>query len=133
MTGARRRWAALAVLCASLLAIVIDNTIVNVALPTLVRELDADVSELQWVVDAYTLVFAGLLLLAGALGDRYGRRRTLLAGLVVFAGASTAAAFAGDVAMLIACRAVMGAGAAFIMPATLSLVVSVFPDPRGRR
>ena len=64
----------------SLLAIVIDNTIVNVALPTLVRDLDADVSELQWVVDAYTLVFAGLLLLAGALGDRYGRRRTLLAG-----------------------------------------------------
>ena len=61
--------------------IVVDNTIVNVALPTLVRELDADVSELQWVVDAYTLVFAGLLLLAGALGDRYGRRRTLLAGL----------------------------------------------------
>ena len=68
-------------LCASLLAIVVDNTIVNVALPTLVRDLDADVSELQWVVDAYTLVFAGLLLLAGALGDRYGRRRTLLAGL----------------------------------------------------
>ena len=71
-------------LCASLLAIVVDNTIVNVALPTLVRDLDADVSELQWVVDAYTLVFAGLLLLAGALGDRYGRRRTLLAGLAVF-------------------------------------------------
>ena len=64
----------------SLLAIVVDNTIVNVALPTLARDLDADLSELQWVVDAYTLVFAGLLLLAGALGDRYGRRRTLLCG-----------------------------------------------------
>ena len=72
------RWP-LGVLCVSLLVIVIDNTIVNVALPTLVRDLDADVSELQWVVDAYTLVFAGLLLLAGTLGDRFGRRRTLLA------------------------------------------------------
>ena len=79
--GAGRRSACSAL---SLLAIVVDNTIVNVALPTLARELDADLSELQWVVDAYTLVFAGLLLLAGALGDRYGRRRTLLAGLVVF-------------------------------------------------
>ena len=84
-------------LCVSLLVIVIDNTIVNVALPTLVRDLDADVSELQWVVDAYTLVFAGLLLLAGALGDRFGRRRTLLAGLAVFGVASAAAAFAGGV------------------------------------
>ena len=81
VNGARGRWAALGVLCTSLLAIVIDNTIVNVALPTLVRDLDADVSELQWVVDAYTLVFAGLLLLAGTLGDRFGRRRTLLSGL----------------------------------------------------
>ena len=78
MTAPRRRWLALVVLCVSLLVIVIDNTIVNVALPTLVRDLGADVSELQWVVDAYTLVFAGLLLLAGTLGDRYGRRRTLL-------------------------------------------------------
>ena len=126
------RWAALGVLCASLLAIVIDNTIVNVALPTLVRDLDADVSDLQWVVDAYTLVFAGLLLLAGALGDRFGRRRTLLAGLAVFGGASAFAAYAGGVDALIAARAVMGAGAAFIMPATLSLLVSVFTDARER-
>ena len=94
MSGSR--WVALGVLCLSLLTIVVDNTIVNVALPTLVRELDADVSELQWVVDAYTLVFAGLLLLAGALGDRYGRRRTLLAGLAVFAASSAAAASAGE-------------------------------------
>src|SRR4051812_15532095 len=126
------RWVALGVLCASLLAIVVDNTIVNVALPTLVRELDADVSELQWVVDAYTLAFAGLLLLAGTLGDRLGRRRTLLAGLAVFGLASAAAAFAGGVELLIAERAVMGAGAAFIMPATLSLIVSVFADPAER-
>ena len=132
MTGARRRWAALAVLCLSLLAIVIDNTIVNVALPTLVRDLDADVAELQWVVDAYTLTFAGLLLVAGALGDRYGRRRTLLAGLAVFGAASGCAAYAGGVDGLIAARAVMGAGAAFIMPATLSLLIGVFADPRER-
>ena len=127
-----RRWLALGVLCLSLLAIVIDNTIVNVALPTLVRDLDADVSELQWVVDAYTLVFAGLLLLAGALGDRFGRRRTLLAGLAVFGVASVGAAYAGDVQTLILARATMGAGAAFIMPATLSLLVSVFADERER-
>src|SRR4051812_31806580 len=131
-TGSTRRWFALSVLCVSLFAIVVDNTIVNVALPTLVRDLDADVSELQWVVDSYTLVFAGLLLLAGTLGDRFGRRRTLLAGLAVFGAASAVAAGAGSVDLLIADRAVMGAGAAFIMPATLSLLVSVFSDPRER-
>jgi EmrB/QacA subfamily drug resistance transporter len=130
--SARRRRPALGVLCVSLLVIVIDNTIVNVALPTLVRELNADVSELQWVVDAYTLVFAGLLLVAGALGDRFGRRRTLLAGLAVFGIASGCAAHAGGVDGLILYRAVMGAGAAFIMPATLSLLISVFTDTRER-
>jgi EmrB/QacA subfamily drug resistance transporter len=132
VTGARERWLTLGVLCVSLLAIVIDNTIVNVALPTLVRDLDADVGELQWVVDAYTLVFAGLLLLAGALGDRFGRRRTLLFGLSVFGAASACAAYAGGVEGLIIARAVMGAGAAFVMPATLSLLISVFTDARER-
>ena len=132
MNSARQRWLALSVLCMSLLAIVIDNTIVNVALPTLVRDLHADVAELQWVVDAYTLVFAGLLLLAGGLGDRFGRRRTLLAGLAVFGLASAWAAYAGGVDGLIIARAVMGAGAAFIMPATLSLLISVFTDARER-
>jgi len=127
-----RRWLALVVLCVSLLVIVIDNTIVNVALPTLVRDLRADMSQLQWVVDAYTLVFAGLLLLAGTLGDRYGRRRTLLGGLAVFGAASAAAAFAAGVDQLVIARAVMGAGAAFIMPATLSLLTSVFTDARER-
>jgi EmrB/QacA subfamily drug resistance transporter len=128
----RHRWPALGVLCASLLAIVIDNTIVNVALPTLVRDLEADVAELQWVVDAYTLVFAALLLLAGALGDRYGRRRTLLCGLAVFGVASGGAAYAGGVDGLIVARAVMGAGAALIMPATLSLLIAIFTDARER-
>jgi EmrB/QacA subfamily drug resistance transporter len=128
----RRRWLALVVLCVSLLVIVIDNTIVNVALPTLVSDLGASISELQWVVDAYTLVFAGLLLLAGTFGDRFGRRRTLILGLTTFGLASAAAAFAGGVGELVTARAVMGAGAAFIMPATLSLLTSVFTDTRER-
>jgi EmrB/QacA subfamily drug resistance transporter len=132
MSRPGQRWMALGVLCASLLAIVVDNTIVNVALPTLTRDLGADIGDLQWVVDAYTLVFAGLLLLAGALGDRFGRRRMLLIGLAVFGAASTWAAYSGSVAALIAARAVMGAGAALIMPATLSLLVSVFKDTRER-
>jgi DHA2 family multidrug resistance protein-like MFS transporter len=132
MSSARTRWLALGVLCLSLLVIVIDNTIVNVALPTLVRELDAELSDLQWVVDAYTLAFAGLLLLAGALGDRYGRRRMLLIGLGAFGAASLGAAYAGGIDALILARAVMGAGAAMIMPATLSLVISIFADPRER-
>jgi EmrB/QacA subfamily drug resistance transporter len=132
VTGTRSRWVALAVLCLSLLVIVVDNTIVNVALPTLARDLGAGTEELQWVVDAYTLVFAALLLLAGALGDRFGRRRTLLAGLSVFGAASAGAALAGGVDALIAARAVMGVGAAFVMPATLSLVPAVFADERER-
>jgi EmrB/QacA subfamily drug resistance transporter len=128
----RRRWATLAILCVSLLVIVIDNTIVNVALPTLVRDLGTSVSDLQWVVDAYTLVFAGLLLTAGSLGDRFGRKGALTAGLVVFGGASAAAAFSGGVGSLIAARAVMGIGAALIMPATLSILTNVFTDARER-
>ena len=99
-----RRWLTLLVLCVSLLVIVIDNTIVNVALPTLVRDLGTSVSDLQWVVDAYTLVFAGLLLTAGTLGDRFGRRGSLTLGLVVFGAGSAAAAFADGVTTLIAAR-----------------------------
>jgi MFS transporter, DHA2 family, multidrug resistance protein len=127
-----RRWLTLLVLCFSLLVIVIDNTIVNVALPTLVRDLGTSVSDLQWVVDAYTLVFAGLLLTAGSLGDRFGRKGALTLGLVIFGGASAAAAFAGGVTPLIAARAVMGIGAALIMPATLSILTNVFTDTRER-
>jgi EmrB/QacA subfamily drug resistance transporter len=111
---------------------VIDNTIVNVALPTLERELGTSISGLQWVVDAYTLVFAGLLLTAGALGDRFGRRRALTVGLVIFATASAAAAFASGVGQLVGARAVMGVGAALIMPATLSILTNVFTDSRER-
>ena len=130
--GPDRRWLTLAVLCVSLLVIVIDNTIVNVALPTLERELGTSISGLQWVVDGYTLVFAGLLLTAGALGDRFGRKRALTAGLVVFGIGSFAAAFAGGVGQLVGARAVMGVGAALIMPATLSILTNVFTNPRER-
>ncbi|HET8527161.1 MAG TPA: DHA2 family efflux MFS transporter permease subunit [Actinomycetota bacterium] len=127
-----RRWQILAVLCISLFVIVMDNTIVNVALPTLARELDAGTSGLQWIVDAYTLVFAGLLLAAGGLGDRFGRKGALLAGLLVFGTFSTAGAFASSAGQLIGARALMGVGAAFIFPATLALIVNVFTDPRER-
>ncbi|MCW2524157.1 MAG: Transrane efflux protein, partial [Frankiales bacterium] len=125
--GHPRRRAILAVLCLALLIVVIDTTILNTALPTLARVLSASTSDLQWITDAYTLAFAGLLIAAGALGDRYGRRNALLLGLAVFAGGSIAAALADGSGALIACRAVMGVGGAFVMPATLSLLNAVFP------
>jgi EmrB/QacA subfamily drug resistance transporter len=125
--GHPRRRAILAVMCLSLLVVVIDNTILNTALPTLARVLAASTSGLQWITDAYTLTFAALLVMAGALGDRFGRRTALLLGLVVFASGSAWAAVSGDAAMLIAARAVMGLGAAFVMPATLSILTAVFP------
>src|SRR5438045_7163649 len=96
-----RRWWALAVLCLSLFVIVLDNTILNVALPALVRDLNASTSSLQWIVDGYTLVFAGLLLTAGALGDRFGRKGALQIGLIVFCTGSIASAFAGSATVLI--------------------------------
>src|SRR6478609_5017596 len=111
-----KRWAILAVLCLSLLIVGIDGTIVNVALPSIVRELGASSSQLQWIVDAYTLVFASFLLLAGSLGDRYGRKTALTAGLIVFGIGSLASALVGSPGALILTRAVQGFGAAFIMP-----------------
>src|ERR1700761_6865340 len=130
-TGHPRRRRILLVLCLSLLIVVIDNTILNTALPTLARVLHAGTSSLQWITDAYTLCFAGLLIPAGALGDRYGRRRSLVGGLAVFALGSTLAAFASGSGVLIAARVVMGLGAAFVMPATLSILNAVFP-PKER-
>ncbi len=112
--GHPRRRQILLVLCLSLLVVVIDNTILNTALPTLARVLHAGTSSLQWITDAYTLCFAALLIPAGALGDRYGRRLSLLGGLAVFAVGSTAAAFSSGTGMLIAARVVMGLGAAFV-------------------
>jgi EmrB/QacA subfamily drug resistance transporter len=122
-----RRWRALAVLCLSLLVIGIDNTILNVAIPTLERDLGASASQLQWIVDSYMLVFAGLLLTAGALGDRFGRKRALTAGLVVFGAGSALSALAGTPGTLIASRALMGLGGALIMPSTLSILTATFP------
>ena len=127
----RRRWWTLAVLCLSLVMVIVGNTVLNVAIPTLVRELHASNSELQWMVDAYSLVFAGLLLSSGALGDRFGRKRALTAGLVVVGVGAVGAAFADSPAQIIAARAVMGAGASLVMPATLSVLAAVFP-PRER-
>jgi EmrB/QacA subfamily drug resistance transporter len=122
-----RRWLILGVLCFSLLVIVLDNSILNVALPSIVRELGATNTQLQWMVDAYTLVFAGLLLTAGSLGDRYGRRPALQFGFLVFGLGSLASAMAGSAGMLIASRGFMGIGGAFIMPSTLSIITNVFP------
>ncbi len=133
-----RRWWILAVLCCSLVIITLDNSILNVALPTLARPvsdggLDASNSQLQWMVDSYTLVFAGLLLTAGALGDRFGRRGALQVGMTVFGIGSVLSAFAETASQLIATRAIMGIGGAFIMPATLSLITTVFTGKeRGR-
>jgi len=127
-----RRWWVLAVLCLSILLVAVDNTIVNVALPTISRDLSASTSALQWVVDAYSLVFAGLLLVAGNLGDRLGRRRMLQAGLAAFAAFSIGAALSRNSAELIAARAAMGAAAALIFPATLAILNDVFAVPRQR-
>ncbi|MDQ3217509.1 MAG: MFS transporter, partial [Actinomycetota bacterium] len=128
-----RRWMALAVLALSLVVIGMDNTILNVALPTLVRDLNATASELQWIVDSYVLVFAGLLLTMGALGDRFGRKRALMSGMAIFALASASSAWASSPELLIATRAAMGIGAALIMPSTLSIITDIFPpDERGR-
>ena len=125
-------WTVLSILCLSLLVVSIDTSILNVALPTLVRDLDATPSQLQWIVDAYTLVFAGLLLTAGSLGDRLGRKRVMTAGLVLFGAASVGAAFASSPEQLIAWRALLGMGGALIMPATLSILVNVFTEPMQR-
>src|SRR5665213_554470 len=128
----QRRWLTLGVICMSLMVIGLDNTILNVALPTLGRDLHASTSSLQWMVDSYTLVFAGLLLTAGSLGDRFGRYKGLTIGLVIFGLGSLASALSGSAGMLIATRAFMGIGGAFIMPATLSIITNVFTEPEER-
>src|SRR3954447_11346948 len=126
-TADPRRWWTLVVLCFSLLVISLDNTILNVALPTVQDDLGASSSQLQWIVDSYMLVFAGLLLTAGALGDRFGRRRMLEAGMALFGLGSVLSAMATTSTMLIATRGLMGVGGALIMPSTLSILTNVFP------
>ena len=127
-----RRWWVLLVLSASVFLVVVDNLIINVALPTLQRELNAETSSLQWIVDAYALVFACLLLAGGGIGDRLGRKRAMQVGLVVFAACSGAAAFAETSTQLIVWRGAMGVGAALVFPATLAIITNLFTDPVER-
>jgi EmrB/QacA subfamily drug resistance transporter len=122
-----RRWWVLAVMSVGTLLVFLDDTVVNTALPQISVDLDASTSALQWVIDAYVLVLAGLLLLCGSIGDRYGRKRMMTVGLVVFGFAAAGAALATSTGVLIAMRALQGLGAALVLPATLSIVVSVFP------
>ena len=122
-----RRWWTLAVLCLSLLIVFVGNSSLNVTIPTLSRVLGATTAQLQWVIAAYSLVFAGLLFSTGAIGDRYGRKGALQFGLLLYLLGCVLATASDSMWQLIACRAVMGVGAAFIMPSTLSILVNVFP------
>lgn len=127
-----RRWRALPVICLAVLVVNLDTTVVNVALPSLVRQLHASNSQLQWVVDAYNLTFAALVLAAGSLSDRYGRKGALLTGLAIFGASTTLGSLATTVSQLIAARAAMGIGAAIIFPNTLSLISNLFADRKER-
>src|SRR5215510_2546299 len=118
----------LATLCLAALIINLDTTIVNVALPALVRQINATTTDLQWVVDAYNLVFAALMLAAGSLADRLGRKGMLLGGRGVFGAASLGGSFATSAGQVSAARAVMGLGAAMMCPATRSLLANVFTE-----
>jgi len=122
----------LAILSASVFLVVVDNLIINVALPTLQRELDASVTSLQWIVDSYALIFSCLLLAGGGIGDRFGRKRALQVGLVLFAIFSGFGAFSGSDDMLILWRGAMGIGAALVFPATLAIITNLFIDPVER-
>ncbi|MFE5886587.1 MFS transporter [Streptomyces hydrogenans] len=130
--GDANRWAVLVVLCVSLLLVALDATILHVAVPSLTENLRPGATELLWIVDAYPLVCASLLILFGTLGDRIGRRRVLLLGYGIFGLASAVAALATEPWVLIGARALLGVGGAMIMPATLSIIRTVFPDRRER-
>src|SRR6202000_2410639 len=122
----RRRWAILAVLVLCLLVVILDNTILNVALRTIQQDLGASQSQMQWAVDSYALVFAGLLITAGVLGDRLGRKKVLLFGMLAFGATSALCSFATSSTELILFRALMGIGAAAVQPQTLSIIQNVF-------
>ena len=126
----RNRWLALVVLCVGMLMIVLDATIVNVALPSIQDDLDFSQSNLAWVVNGYLITFGGLLLLAGRLGDLIGRRRIFLVGLAVFVAASMLCAVAQSQAMLIGARLLQGAGGALTSAVILGMIVTMFPEPR---
>jgi MFS family permease len=129
-TNERNRWLALYVLCGGMLMIVLDATIVNVALPSIQDDLGFSQSNLAWVVNAYLIAFGGLLLLAGRIGDLIGQRRVFLTGLVVFTAASLLCAVAQTQGMLIAARFVQGAGGAVASAVILGMIVTMFPEPR---
>ena len=128
----KRRWVALFFLAFSLLVIALDNTVLNLALPSISKDLGATLNGLQWIVDAYTLVFAALLLTVGSIGDRYGRKKLLQGGLIVFGIFSLGAALSRNTGTLIAMRALMGIGGATIMPSTLSIITATFRDSKER-
>jgi EmrB/QacA subfamily drug resistance transporter len=128
----KRRWVALFFLAFSLLVIALDNTVLNLALPSISKDLGATLNGLQWIVDAYTLVFAALLLTVGSIGDRYGRKKLLQGGLIVFGIFSLGAALSRSTGTLIAMRALMGIGGATIMPSTLSIITATFRDSKER-
>ena len=122
------RWIILGIMSLSLVIVMLNNVTLNVALPEMSKDLQANNSDLQWIVDSYALIFGGMLLVMGALGDRFGRKRALQLGLVLLGLASAAAAFYADSSNdVIMARATMGFGAALVMPATLSIVIVVFP------
>jgi len=127
-----RLWVAVAFLCLSVLILGMDDSILNLALPSISKEFEASISELQWAINAYLLAFAALLLTMGALGDRFGRKRMFQVGLVLFGFGSLAGALSTSMSMLIACRALMGLGGAVVLPQTLSIIRSSFADPKER-
>jgi EmrB/QacA subfamily drug resistance transporter len=127
ITDDNRKWWTLGAMCFALFMVMLDNTVVNVALPSIQRDLDAPISSLEWTINGYTLTFAVLIATGGRLGDIFGRRLTFLAGVVIFATTSATAGFAQDPAMLVASRAIQGIGAALMMPATLSIITNAFP------
>ncbi len=131
-TVQRRRWWILTILSFSVFMVVVDNLIINVAIPTLARELQATTSGLQWIVDSYALVFAGLLLACGGLGDRFGRKLVMQIGMFLFGVFSAWAAFTDSTGELITARGLMGIGAALVFPGTLAILIDVFRDPIER-
>ncbi|MFF4560549.1 MFS transporter [Streptomyces sp. NPDC001435] len=128
-----RRWWILVVLCLSTLVLVVDSMALTVAVPAMTEDLGASAQDVQWILDSYVLVFAGLLLTSGSLGDRFGRRRVMLIGLLLFGAASLAGSFAADPGQVVAVRVAMGVGGALIMPSTLSILITVFgEEERGK-
>ena len=127
ITDENSRWWTLGAMCFALFMVMLDNTVVNVSLPSIQRDLHASLSALEWTVNAYTLTFAVLMVTGGRLGDIFGRRKMFLFGVVVFGLSSIAIGLAPTDAALVAFRAVQGVGAAFMMPATLSIITQAFP------